>query len=476
MKKIIFTLIILVAIFSLVPVFPAKAVAPAGTLTGSIITADIGELIAITAITVTDAGAEILDATDLCIRIPAAVNANWDTDDTTAAAYGGTGSAKASTAVTYPVNAKMLKIDITADFTAGQTLVITGLSYVGHTAASGAVALDWSVDNTNCTGTFLAGNANTQITVADAAVDTLTAVTTALSNSIGGVSANHTVAFTVPATGVITDDGNIKVTFPAGFGVAGATAGALTGIDGTVALTVAAQVVTLARQDDGTNSLAGAKSVVINNVINPIAAGTSTLTVRTDTTGDELLATAVSGSFFIHGSGSGSAGGDVVSDSSSPISTITVPLTGINITAGNPYTIKGTALDSGGSLVAKVELSFDGGESWEEAKLEGPIANVFSWEYIWQNPTEGNYTIKSRATDDVGNIEIVGGEVKITVVTLTSEVPTPEAPILEKPIIEMTTQELETKIVEIQQKIIDLLAQLIQLLQQEILGLSGISS
>lgn len=470
MKKIISALIILVAIFSLVPVFPAKAVAPAGTLTGSIITANIGELIAITAITVTDAGAEILDATDLCIRIPAAVNANWDTDDTTAAAYGGTGAAKASTAVTYPVNAKMLKIDITADFTAGQTLIITGLSYVGHTAASGAVALDWSVDNTACTGTFLAGNANTQITVADAAVDTLTAVTTTLNSSIGGVFANHTIAFTVPATGVITDDGNIKVTFPAGFGVAGATAGALTGIDGTVALAVAGQVVTLARQDDGTNSLAGAKSVVINSVINPIGAGTSTLTVRTDTTGDELLATAVSDSFFIYGSGSGSAGGG---DSSPPVSTITAPLTGINITAGNPYTIKGTALDSGGSLVAKVELSFDGGENWEEAELEGPIANVFSWEYVWQNPTEGNYTIKSRATDSVGNIEIVGGEVKIAVVISASEAPTPEAPILEKPITEMTVQELETKIVEVQQKIINLLGQLIQLLQQEISGLLG---
>ncbi len=57
--------------------------------------------------------------------------------------------------------------------------------------------------------------------------------------------------------------------------------------------------------------------------------------------------------------------------------------------------------------VEKVEVSTDGGASWEEAQLIGPDLGRFAWR-VFVLPAElesGTYTITSRATDSEGNVQ-----------------------------------------------------------------------
>ena len=109
------------------------------------------------------------------------------------------------------------------------------------------------------------------------------------------------------------------------------------------------------------------------------------------------------------------------SDALKPVSTITAPIAGGGIQSGTPYTIKGTSSDTGGSSVKMVEVSIDGGDSWVTATAVTATATGFDWEYVWSTPVVGSYTIKSRATDNVGNIEVPSAGVTATVaVTLPS--------------------------------------------------------
>lgn len=300
-KKLLITLAALMALVALP--FANKniayAVAPTGTLTGTVITVNIGELKAMNAVTVTDnATPQITTANDIRIRIPAGVNAYWDVADTTATLTG-TASAKASATVTYP-DTKTVLIDVTTNFAGSDTLIVDGLSFVGHTAATAGAALEWAIDG--AAPTYGTGNVNTNITVADGTVDTLTSVSATLSNAVvSTASVTYTVNFTVPTGGVITKNGKIKVTFPAGFNVASAGAGTLTGIDGTVTAAVSGQDVTLTRQNDGTNSTAGAKAVQITGVTNhATATDTYTVTATTQTSASDLLATAASAAYLVN--------------------------------------------------------------------------------------------------------------------------------------------------------------------------------
>jgi len=153
-------------------------------------------------------------------------------------------------------------------------------------------------------------------------------------------------------------------------------------------------------------------------------------------------------------------------DKTPPTSLITDPETGTNILAGKDYIIKGISSDTGGSSVQGVEISLDGGNTWEGVKSKESIETGFSWEYLWSKPITGSHLIKTRATDWWNNVETPREGTEVIVVT---ELPPEE----KKPIEEMNIEELKAKIVEIQQKIIELLTQLINLLQSQIKGYSA---
>jgi hypothetical protein len=94
------------------------------------------------------------------------------------------------------------------------------------------------------------------------------------------------------------------------------------------------------------------------------------------------------------------------SDTISPNSLITYPKSNAKL-KGTSVLVKGTASDN--NKVVKVEVSFDNSITWHATSGEE------TWSYRWRLPTDGIYTIRSRATDDEGNVELVGDRVTVII-------------------------------------------------------------
>jgi DMSO/TMAO reductase YedYZ molybdopterin-dependent catalytic subunit len=86
-------------------------------------------------------------------------------------------------------------------------------------------------------------------------------------------------------------------------------------------------------------------------------------------------------------------------------SIITQPLKDETLSPGT-VTILGAAY-AGEDDVAKVEVSVDSGQSWQEAQFIGPHEPYAwrQWQYVWQNAESGTHTIMSRATDSQGRTQ-----------------------------------------------------------------------
>ncbi len=71
-------------------------------------------------------------------------------------------------------------------------------------------------------------------------------------------------------------------------------------------------------------------------------------------------------------------------------------------------TIEGRAW-SGWGAIERVEVSVDGGGTWDEARLGDPVGERAwrGWSYEWDASAPGAYLISSRATDAAGNIQPV---------------------------------------------------------------------
>ncbi|RWY74304.1 DUF4082 domain-containing protein [Rhizobium leguminosarum] len=93
-------------------------------------------------------------------------------------------------------------------------------------------------------------------------------------------------------------------------------------------------------------------------------------------------------------------------DHVAPTSVITVPAT---VAVGSNVTITGTAADTGGGVVASVEVSTDNGASWH------PATGDENWTYSWSPQVAGSYTIRSRAVDDNINLETPSAGRTVTV-------------------------------------------------------------
>ena len=59
--------------------------------------------------------------------------------------------------------------------------------------------------------------------------------------------------------------------------------------------------------------------------------------------------------------------------------------------------------------VERVEVSVDGGATWDDAQLGAPLGERAwrGWSYAWDAPAPGSYVISSRATDAAGNTQPV---------------------------------------------------------------------
>ena len=97
-------------------------------------------------------------------------------------------------------------------------------------------------------------------------------------------------------------------------------------------------------------------------------------------------------------------------DTTAPTSTITSPTSGSILNSnGNTITVQGTATDAGGGVVAGVEVSVDGGNTWH------PAAGRTNWSFTWGPDSSETANIKSRAVDDSGNLETPSAGVSVTV-------------------------------------------------------------
>jgi DMSO/TMAO reductase YedYZ molybdopterin-dependent catalytic subunit len=85
---------------------------------------------------------------------------------------------------------------------------------------------------------------------------------------------------------------------------------------------------------------------------------------------------------------------------------IAQPSAGAKIPARTPYRVHGAAW-AGEEAVAKVEVSVDGGTSWQTARLiDKPAPLVWCrWEHTWQTPALGKQTLLARATDQRGRVQ-----------------------------------------------------------------------
>jgi hypothetical protein len=83
-----------------------------------------------------------------------------------------------------------------------------------------------------------------------------------------------------------------------------------------------------------------------------------------------------------------------------PISTISAPVNGSSRPANVSLNITGTASDASG--VFRVEVSVDGGNTWEQA------TGTTNWSFTYNPVANGPLTILSRAIDNAGNAESIG--------------------------------------------------------------------
>ncbi len=86
-------------------------------------------------------------------------------------------------------------------------------------------------------------------------------------------------------------------------------------------------------------------------------------------------------------------------------SLVTRPNDDTKTLAAGPHVARGYAWSGGGAIV-QVEVSVDGGISWQPARLEEPSERFMwrRWSWVW-DAAPGEYTVMSRATDSVGNVQ-----------------------------------------------------------------------
>src|SRR5262245_15414493 len=96
-----------------------------------------------------------------------------------------------------------------------------------------------------------------------------------------------------------------------------------------------------------------------------------------------------------------------------PTSTITSPTAGATALTDHVVNITGTASDTGGGTVARVEVSVDGGANYNAATGTTP------WSYNWTPTLSGSATIKSRAIDNSGIVQDPPAAVTVTVLDTT---------------------------------------------------------
>jgi hypothetical protein len=99
-------------------------------------------------------------------------------------------------------------------------------------------------------------------------------------------------------------------------------------------------------------------------------------------------------------------------DFTKPVSTIISPSNGASFPVRSAVSITGTASDN--AVVAGLEISVDGGVTWNVATTSD-IDGTVTWSYTWIPEIQGSINIKTRGFDDSGNMEIAGPGITVNI-------------------------------------------------------------
>jgi len=146
----------------------------------------------------------ITASNDIRIRIPASFNMEWDTTDTTAT-IGGSAASKVNSTVSYPDN-KTLLINVTQDFLAGDTLIISGLSFTNFSDQSFKNHLQLSIDG----GTTVAATDSKYIWIIHWQTPSINAACTSCSGAGNVVDGNTATGNGTPYSPLVFDMGESK--------------------------------------------------------------------------------------------------------------------------------------------------------------------------------------------------------------------------------------------------------------------------
>jgi DMSO/TMAO reductase YedYZ molybdopterin-dependent catalytic subunit len=89
-------------------------------------------------------------------------------------------------------------------------------------------------------------------------------------------------------------------------------------------------------------------------------------------------------------------------------SSIARPAHGEVVPVKSTHRVSGAAWTGGEAEISKVEISTDGGKSWQDATLlDKSVRHAWRlWEYLWKTPEQpGRATLMARATDSRGNTQ-----------------------------------------------------------------------
>jgi len=89
-------------------------------------------------------------------------------------------------------------------------------------------------------------------------------------------------------------------------------------------------------------------------------------------------------------------------DKVAPVVGVSTPTSGAKLTGKN-YDVTGFASDPGGSGVATVEVSYDGGKTWSAASDTSVKGDWSTWSFMLDPIPLGNHSLRPRATDRSGN-------------------------------------------------------------------------
>lgn len=82
---------------------------------------------------------------------------------------------------------------------------------------------------------------------------------------------------------------------------------------------------------------------------------------------------------------------------------------------GTSATLTGTAIDWSKTGIKQVQVSTDGGSTWATAMGASATGGLMKWSYTWSLPSDGKYTIQTRATDKAGHVETPGAGTSVMV-------------------------------------------------------------